>query len=130
LTKKQDESQPKAISGTTSSSLSNSESQTSKQALLANALGSLRKKASAAAAQTAQAKSKFSENSQSKGSDEAEKESKDFRAPATSASHFPKYLANAFAQESKRIPETQDDPQLENVTNMIRAKLKEMKPLS
>jgi hypothetical protein len=55
---------------------------------------------------------------------------------------FPKYLANAFESESKRARQpsnqqdtadranTEEDAQLDNVTNLIRAKLKEMKPLT
>ena len=52
--------------------------------------------------------------------------------------HFPKYLANAFAQEGNRklpkreavsAPNQADDQKLEDVTNLIREKLKEMKPL-
>ncbi len=49
---------------------------------------------------------------------------------------FPKYLANAFEQESKRsIPQNQTQSQSSqdeagNVTNMIRERLKELRPLS
>ncbi len=52
--------------------------------------------------------------------------------------NFPKYLANTFAQESERVTapksnqNTNQNPEedVESVTNMIRAKLKEMKPLA
>lgn len=49
---------------------------------------------------------------------------------------FPKYLANAFEQESKRaLPQNQNQAQSSqdeagNVTNMIRERLKELRPLS
>lgn len=56
--------------------------------------------------------------------------------------NFPKYLANTFAQESERVTAPKGnlnlnqnqhhnpDEDVESVTNMIRAKLKEMKPLA
>jgi hypothetical protein len=49
---------------------------------------------------------------------------------------FPKYLANAFEQESKRaLPQNQNQnssnqDEAGNVTNMIRERLKELRPLS
>ncbi|NBW83186.1 hypothetical protein EBR21_15660 [bacterium] len=49
---------------------------------------------------------------------------------------FPKYLANAFEQESKRVLQPGQSqssvPQEEagNVTNMIRERLKELRPLA
>ena len=98
-----------------------------KQAMLANALGALKKKGLT--------------NPATQPAEVPKNETPALRAATVSAPNagsFPKYLANAFAQESKRIsPQrndgsnaTQDDPQLESVTNLIRAKLKEMKPLT
>lgn len=43
---------------------------------------------------------------------------------------FPKYLANAFEKEANRAPSQQQSDEAGNVTNMIRERLKELRPLA
>jgi hypothetical protein len=111
--------------------------------MLSNALGNLRKRAASVARPQMQTKSQSKELPENKETNPYKTQP----APESGSKpgSFPKYLANAFAQESNRFSERKnendesdnqinsernDDHQLENVTNMIRAKLKEMKPLA
>lgn len=86
----------------------------------------------ASSARTADARSTERKMVENQPADEGKRESTMKQTRAA----FPKYLANAFEQESKRtLPQSQsqqpsNQDEAGNVTNMIRERLKELRPLS